>query len=381
MPDIFDNRESTPRDVHKELSALKIRYENLYENFPHICVCIDSEGIITSCNRICMNILNAGRGELKGKNFLSFFTGDDRREIEKIVKNSSKSDFLPAGRKTFTIMRNPDSTPLLLSLKAVFFSGETDILVIMDDVTEEVRLQEEQKLARQQMFRSARLASVGTLASGVAHEINNPLTAILGFSSALLRRLQHNEPIDKDELNEYLVIINREALRCRDIVENLSKFARESNVLLSDVNLLGCVKEAVNLTHDLAANADISVDIEVDASIAVHSNADRLRQVFTNIITNCIDFCPAGSKVTIKNIPAKGSERFCRIQISDNGPGIDSESLSKVFNPFFTTKGVGYGTGMGLAMCYKLMDECNGHIDILSEPGGGTTVVLDLPFA
>jgi two-component system NtrC family sensor kinase len=263
------------------------------------------------------------------------------------------------------------------------YTGDEDdglsIVIAMEDVTEQIKMQEEQKIARLQLYRSARLASIGTLASGVAHEINNPLTAILGFSSALLERTRGGEEVEQDELDEYLDIINHEALRCRDIVENLSKFAREGDIETGRIDLRTCIDDAIKLTQTRAIRANVKVTNTIDTETLIKSNTNKLEQVFITVISNCIDFCPPGSKVTFTSVPSGEPDRYFRVHITDNGPGISAEILPKVFDPFFTTKEVGKGTGMGLAICHKIMEECNGRIDIDSAPGKGTTVVIDLP--
>jgi PAS domain S-box-containing protein len=370
------------KQLHRELSLSKSRYEGLYENFPHLYVSIDSKRLITECNRFFRQTFSAHREDIIGTSFYSLFREQDRPHVESFLNSFSLSDLPSVGQRTFTIIRTATNEPLQLSLKAVY-TGEADdnlnIVIAMEDITEQVRMQEQQKIARQQLYRSARLASIGTLASGVAHEINNPLTAILGFSSALLGRIRAEEPIEGNDLKEYLEVINTEALRCRDIVENLSKFAREGEVAMVNVKLRTCVEDAVKLTHSRAAKANITIEMNVDSGAIVVGDANKLEQVFINIIANSIDFCPSGSKVTIRNVPSDETERYCRIIVADNGPGIGADILPKVFDPFFTTKEVGEGTGMGLAICYKIIEECNGRIDITSEPGGGTTVILDVP--
>ncbi|MBN1306486.1 MAG: response regulator [Chitinispirillaceae bacterium] len=372
------------RNLHKELTLSKTRYESLYENFPHLYLSIDSNRIITECNRFFRDAFDVKREEIVGKSFYTLFREQDRPLVENCLNSFNLSDLPSIGQRTFSILREAPAPPLQLSLKAVYTGAVDDDLntvIAMEDVTEQVRLQEEQRIARQQLYRSARLASIGTLASGVAHEINNPLTAILGSSSALLARINNNELIERNDLEEYLGIINMEALRCRDIVETLSKFARESDVAKTAVNLRQCVEDAVKLTYMRTKRASLNVVNSVDSAITIRGNANRLEQVFVNIIANCIDFCPGGSTVFIDNVPANEPGRNCRARIRDNGPGIGTDILPKVFDPFFTTKEVGKGTGMGLAICYKIMEECNGHIDISSERGEGTTVFLEIPLA
>jgi PAS domain S-box-containing protein len=338
--------------------------------------------MITDCNRFFRQIFGVSREEVVGTSFYLLFRQQDRQLVESFLNSFTLAELPSVGQRTFTIVREPSAPPLQLSLKAVY-TGEVDdtlsIVIAMEDVTEQMLLQEQQKRARQQLYRSARLASIGTLASGVAHEINNPLTAILGFSSALLGRIRQNEPIEPTDLREYLEVINTEACRCRDIVENMSKFAREGDVAMTSISLRACIQDAVKLTHARAVKAGIAIVVDIGNEAVVLSDANKLEQVFINLLANCIDFCPAGSAVTIKNFPTVDSGRYCRIRVADNGPGIGADILPKVFDPFFTTKEVGEGIGMGLAICYKIIEECNGRIDIVSESGDGTTVILDVP--
>jgi signal transduction histidine kinase len=255
---------------------------------------------------------------------------------------------------------------------------ENGIMVAMQDITQNVTLENEQKLARKQMYRSARLASIGTFASGVAHELNNPLTAILGFSSALLERIKRSEPIDHQDLEQYLTIINHETVRCSDIVENLSRFAREGDVQIREFALFECVDGAVRLINSLAAKKRVKVSTAIATTVLVKADPQKLQQAIIHILTNSLDFCEKGNDIAIE---AFIDTRFIKLSITDNGPGIGSEDLAKVFDPFFTTKQVGKGLGLGLAMCHVIMEECNGGIDIISEKGKGTTVFLDIPAA
>jgi two-component system NtrC family sensor kinase len=246
------------------------------------------------------------------------------------------------------------------------------------DMAPDATLEHEQKIARAQLYRSARLASIGTFASGVAHELNNPLTAVLGFSGSLLERMNREEKIDKDELEQYLTIINSETVRCSEIVENLSQFAREGEVQIGDFTLVECVDGAVMLVNSLAARKGVAIAKTVPADILVRADIRKLQQAIVYIVTNSLDFCKSGSTIVIGAV-LEGSS--VKLSIRDNGPGIAPEMLPKVFDPFFTTKEVGQGMGMGLAMCYVIMEECNGGIDVNSEKGKGTTVILDIPAA
>lgn len=370
------------RRLHRELSKSKARFENLYENFPHLYISIDSECNIIDCNRFFREIFQLKKNEAVGKSVFSFLQSEDS-DLENFLKSFTTSDESVVKQRVFTLTPVFFSEPVIISMKAVYLGAEDSsysVVIAMEDITSQVRLQEQQRIARNQLYRSARLASIGTLASGVAHELNNPLTAVLGFSSALLDRIEKRESINKNELEQYLQIINAESLRCRNIVESLSKFSRDNETNIRNISLCDCIKDTLQLIKAKAARLNISIKDSVSTSIKVRADLNKIEQVFINILSNCFDFCPANSVVEISNTFSREPSKFYAVGITDNGPGIKPEDLAHVFDPFFTTKEVGNGTGMGLAICYKLMEECGGNIDIISEKGNGTTVVLEIPL-
>lgn len=302
-----------------------------------------------------------GKSEFVPIVFLTALSGQD----EKITGLSLADDFIT---KPFNADELVARIRVLLRIRSL----QQELLVSKN------RYEQEQQAARTQMYRSARLASIGTFASGVAHELNNPLTAILGFSGAVLERLKKNESMDKEELEQYISIINSEAVRCRDTVENLSRFAREGEVQIRDFSLAECIAGALLLVKSAAARKQVAIASSVPPLFLVRADLQKLQQAVVYILTNALDFCPSGSAVTIT---AETDGRFVRLRVTDNGPGIPADVLPKVFDPFFTTKQVGQGTGLGLAMSHVIMEECSGAIDVTSEAGKGTTVILEIPGA
>jgi PAS domain S-box-containing protein len=366
------------RRLHNELSKSKKRSEYLYEHFPHLYISIDSRKNISDCNLFFRQTLKVNREEIVGKSIFSIIKEEDRPVLDHFL-DSLVSNNMQVQQRVFNLIL-PSGEFLVINMRAVYIGEENEGLstvIAMEDVTEQLRLQEEQKIARKQLYRSARLASVGTLASGVAHEMNNPLTAILGFSSALLDRIKSMESIGEDDLQQYLSIINAEALRCRDIVENLSRFAREGDFLTTPIKLYNCITDALKLVHPKLVRNNITVKNTIPSEIKVRADGSRLEQVFVNVFSNCIDFCGENSMIMICEGHSREPLKYFCVHISDNGPGIAPENLPVVFDPFFTTKEV--GKGMGLAICHKLMEENNGNIDIVSERGRGTTVIIEIP--
>ncbi len=369
------------RELQRELFVSKDNYEFLYENAPHMYVTLDRNRTITNCNALFRATTKLSKTEADGVSFYSLFSDGDHQMIRAFLDFLAREKVHPP-QPVFAFVNNKTpGAPLYVSLSAVSLESrglEGFFMVALQDVTQNVKLEQEQKIARTQLYRSARLASIGTFASGVAHELNNPLTAILGFSGALLERMRTDTNIDKQELGQYLSIINAETLRCRDTVENLSRFAREGDVRIGDFFLAECVEGALRLVKASAARKRITVTETIPRDIRVRADSQKLQQAVVYILTNALDFCDSGKAVAVS---CENDGRFVRLTVQDNGPGIPPDVLPKVFDPFFTTKPVGQGTGLGLAMSHVIMEECNGAIDVASDVGEGTAVTLDIPAA
>ena len=228
----------------------------------------------------------------------------------------------------------------------------------------------------QQLTRSERLASIGRLAAGVAHEINNPLTGVLTFSHLLLR----NSPENSQEREDLKTVIDA-TTRCKEIVRGLLDFSRqnEPHKKLSDLNDVLC--GALNLTQNQARISHVDIVEEFDSNPPrLVIDADQIRQVAVNVILNAIDAMPDGGRLTIRTRSVdETAGRWAEFEISDTGTGIPPENLEHVFDPFFSTKPTGKGTGLGLAIAYGIVTEHNGRISVSSETNRGTTVTVQLP--
>jgi two-component system NtrC family sensor kinase len=237
------------------------------------------------------------------------------------------------------------------------------------------RENEIRRLNQQRLMRSEKLAAIGRLAAGIAHEINNPLTSVLTFSSILLRKAE-------DWQRERLDIIVKETTRCREIVRGLLDFARQSEPKkeISDVNRI--IETALTLTKNQLAKARekaIGVVKELGTLPAIPVDPNQILEVLVNILINAVDAMPQKGmlKVTSRKVE---SEPSIEIRIADTGDGISPENLGKIFDPFFTTKEAGKGTGLGLAVSHGIVERHNGTIDVESTVGQGTTFIIRLPL-
>jgi two-component system, NtrC family, sensor kinase len=350
----------------------------LYERFPYPCITVTPDGIITDCNRLFRNSCQSSNVAIEGTNITVYLRPGDQGLFLKFLGSVEPTGSV-VQQNIFEWMVPGSGEHKKMSVRATAIENN-GILLAMEDVTRLLDYEEERKMARRQLYRSAHLASIGTLASGLAHEINNPLTALLGFSSALLKRINENEDIDRNELGSYLKVIYDETIRCRDIVDHLHRFARESGeVNISRVSLTEIAANAQMLVKVRAIRSELAIVNELGMNSWVRADANRLEQVFVNLLANCIDFCGRGATVTISETGGKKALQHTVVTVRDNGPGMTPEVLARAFDPFFTTKEVGKGMGMGLAICHKIMEELNGRIDCISEPGKGCIVRLEIP--
>ncbi len=216
--------------------------------------------------------------------------------------------------------------------------------------------------------------SIGRLAAGVAHEINNPLTSVLTLSSLLLKHTN-----DEDSHREDLEIIVEETTRCRDIVRNLLDFARERPARKQVVDVNDILRDTLMLTSKYEVMKQVRSEVRLaDQLLWVNCDAKQLQQVFTNIIANAGEASgPNGKVMVVSDEDSSGS--FTQVRIMDTGPGIEPENMDRIFEPFFTTKGPGKGTGLGLSISLGIVQKHSGTIEIDSKVGRGTTVSVFIP--
>jgi len=251
------------------------------------------------------------------------------------------------------------------------------IVHYLKDVTAQRRLE-------QQLVRSDKLASLGTLVAGIAHEINNPLGIIAGYSEALLDRAHEpalaNVPGFED-FPEYLRTIHSEIFRCKGILKSLLEFARPSGGTFREIDINELIKEVLLLLKHRTARLQHTLSLTLNRDLPkIFADAGSLRQLLMNLLLNAIYFTPVGGSISITT-GLDEAERAggIRLDVRDTGAGIPADLLDKVFDPFFTTKPVGEGTGLGLTICHRIVEEHGGTIDVESELGKGTTFIIKLP--
>jgi signal transduction histidine kinase len=243
------------------------------------------------------------------------------------------------------------------------------VVVVMTDITDAALMQA--KLAH-----AERMATLGRLVSGVAHEVNNPLAAILGFTDLLLEN--PGVPINA---HEDLQIILHETQRTKDLVQDLLSFARQRPVKRELVNVSAILKQTAKLrSYDLESHGVEVVEQYDEKPPVVMGDAQQLQQVFLNILNNAYDAIEESGRRGTIHLKTKSAEQFIEITVADNGIGITD--VERIFDPFFTTKQTGKGTGLGLSICYGIVRAHGGEIQCWNNEGGlGSTFSIRIPVA
>ncbi|MGH9791241.1 MAG: sensor histidine kinase, partial [Candidatus Acidiferrales bacterium] len=240
-------------------------------------------------------------------------------------------------------------------------------LILVDNISQRVRLEE-------QLLQNEKLTSLGLLAAGVAHEVNTPLAVISNYIQMLARQLPGDDPRHK-----IIDRIVKQTFRASEIVNNLLNFSRTGALEFSEVNLNSVVEETLSLVAHPFKTARVNVIKNFSNGLpAVMGSPNRLQQVFLNLFMNARDAMPSGGMIEVRTGTYNGS---VEVEVTDTGVGIPREQLNRIFDPFYTTKAVGRGTGLGLSVSYGIIKEHAGTIDVRSTPGKGTSFRLEFPVA
>jgi PAS domain S-box-containing protein len=345
-------------ETNRELSYLKEFSENIIESAPIGIATIDALLRVNYWNTEMETITGIRKSDAFNKSIvllLPWIPGDI------LLKNEQNEiTFQTPAYQTFKINISPfkDSSGTLTG----------GYVVILEDITEKKKMEE-------QLFHSAKLASIGKLTAGISHEIGNPLASISSLVQEL-RALGTKSTEDKEFTRESLKTINSHLERIARIVHSLGDFARISTSEKTVSNISEILDRTVSLVKYDKRVKNIHIAVDMGDVPQLLLNPDQVQQVFLNLMLNALDAMPDGGRLDIK---AMGDGDFVEVVFSDTGIGIDESVMDKIFDPFFTTKPLGRGTGLGLSICYGIIREHNGTITVKSKKREGTTFVVRLP--
>jgi PAS domain S-box-containing protein len=362
------------RDVTDErtralaLERSEARYTRLVETASDAIFTVDRSARLTAVNRSLERATGAEREQLLDTPFVTLIDPRDRAAADEAFRDV----FADQRRRVELRYADAAGEPRYCSLTLTPLAEEgavTGALGVVRDVTDEKRLAE-------QLLQQEKLAAVGQLVSGVAHELNNPLASVMAFAQLLLAA-----PEDAPHDRRALDAINHEAKRAAKIVSNLLTFARQHQPERTIADLNRVVEDTLELRRYALRIAQVDIEARLDPDLPITwADPFQLQQVVLNLVTNAEQALASwdGDRRIVVSTARMGKELV--IRVSDSGPGIAPENLPRIFNPFFTTKPVGEGTGLGLSISDGILREHGGRIRVESQPACGATFILELPL-
>lgn len=343
--------------------------DSIIESIADTLIVTDSGGTIKRVNQSALDLLGYTEAEMIGKPVSSYFVEDITGEVkwQTLMIGESLKDYEVSYRG-----KNNENIPVSFSASAIKdkTGNLTGFVIDARDIREIKRLQA-------QMLQAGKMASIGQLAGGVAHEINNPMGVILGFAQSVARMVK-----ETDVFYMPLKSIEREAIRCRKLVGDLLTFSRVTKTEKENADLNTTIDGALSL---IEAQAKIKHNVEIIRDYGtglppITMNKNQIQQIIVNLCNNAIDAMPQGGKITISTKLKDKGNNLVEIVVADTGEGMSKEVKQRIFEPFFTTKEVGKGTGLGLSLCYEIVKKHQGDIEVASEVGKGTAFTIQLPI-
>jgi PAS domain S-box-containing protein len=365
--------------MHEQLKKTNIFLNNIIRCSVDGIVVIDTKGSPLIFSEGAERILGYQAGEIIAdrKRLHRFYPLQLAREM---MRRMRSDEYGPPDRLNTTEItfynKDGEEVPVRFSAAIIRDKGqEVGSVGIFSDLREHRRMQKKLEETQNQLLQAEKIASLGQLAAGVAHEINNPLAGILIYAQILQREMEED-----DAGRQHLKEIISQTLRCKEIVTRLLEFSRRSlgQRNLVDVNdvILRCVK----LIDKQVLFHNIEIKLELDPDLPqIFADPGELQQVFTNLFINAADAMKGWGTITITSHTAPQKDGLI-ITFSDTGSGIPPEIRDKIFDPFFTTKPPGKGTGLGLSVVYGVIQRHGGSIEVECPPGGGITFTIRLPL-
>jgi PAS domain S-box-containing protein len=380
------------REVAEELRVSEQRYRELFESAHDAIWVHDLDGNITAANRATETLGGYSIKELVGMNVRIFLAEESLNLGGQIKRKLFQGETVEQPYEQRLIRRDSSVAVLQLTTNLIRENGKsTGFLHIARDVTREKEMldklsaayrelsESHQRLkeSQEQLIQAEKLTSLGQLAASVAHEVNNPLSGILGYTQLLMKKIT-SDNIPKETALDYLSKMEFELIRSTKLIRNLLDFARQSPPAFRQVSINDVINRAFDLAAHSAELQHIHVIKKLDPSLPdIMADSNQLQQVCTNLILNAIQAMPAGGQLTLLSLVDNDQ---IRIEVQDTGCGISPENMRKIFTPFFTTKREVKGVGLGLAVAYGIIQRHKGKIAVQSKEDEGTTFAIYLPL-
>jgi PAS domain S-box-containing protein len=375
---LLDFHQSAREEIEVELERSNSFLRNLILSSVDSVVASDMTGKIIAFNEAAAEITGYSQKEaLEQLDIRNFYPEDGARDVMKKLRSD---EFGGKGKlklyQTDILKKNSETVPISLNA-AVIYEGDKEVASIgfFHDLRDELRMQSELENTRVQLLQAEKMAALGKLSAGVAHQLNNPIGGITLFAKLILEEYELEEGAKEDMFR-----ILKEAQRCKDTVKELLEFSRQTGHLIKPNNLNKALSRTLFLLENQSLFQNINITKDLSEELPdVPVDMQQMNHVFMNIILNAAQAMDGCGELTIKTALDKDRRKAC-IKISDTGPGIPSENISNVFEPFFTTKEEGEGTGLGLSIVYGIIQNHSGNITVESASGKGAVFNIELPL-
>jgi PAS domain S-box-containing protein len=350
----------------RELREQEASYRKSIDNAPAAIFRVDHQfGTILDANLVAERLVRRSRNDLVGTRLWDLVPGSQRpRALEMFEDARSRGH---SSREDLHLQRRDgELVPAFFNVGLIEYGHHHFFQVICVDTSDRRRLET-------QLIQSEKMAAIGQLAAGIAHEIRNPLGIIMNA----LYDLREIVDVSNPEVKEDLRIAREEMDRVQAIINNLLEFSRESRAELEPVDVNDLLRKTLQLMSKSLQNSDVRVVTEFGALGTCRANQNALRQVFLNLITNAVQAMPSGGELRLRTAALPGGR--IQLEVSDTGVGIPAEHLRDIFNPFFTTKAPGQGTGLGLSVVHSVVKRYQGDIQVRSQVDRGTTFTIEFP--
>lgn len=364
--------------LEKELSGIKEFTEKLVQSSASGIVAANMQGKILVMNQAARELFGYHDEEtIKSITTVDLYPPGEAREIMRKLRDPhiGGKGKLP-NIKICILGADGEEIPVDIAA-AIIYEGDREVATmgIFSDLREKLAAENRMQDMLKRTARAEKLASMGQLAAGVAHEINNPLTGILLYANLMLEHLKEDDP-QREELNYVIEDTNR----CREIVKGLLAYSRQASPNREVFHLNDLVEQGLGLIRDQRLFLHVQVIRKLsDDVLLIHADRNQLCQVVINLVMNALDAMEMQGFLTLRTYQDE-TAGLAFLEVSDTGCGIPQEDFSKIFDPFFTTKGPGKGTGLGLSTAYGIVKENGGRIFVKQTGPQGTTFVIELPL-
>lgn len=364
---------SERKRLEEEIKRCERKYRELFNHVPNPVFVLDSDLRIIDCNDMVFGVYGYRKEDVLRKPFTDLFEPDENRDFEKELRRSKTMD------QVRHITRYGPVIYANIRISPSRHAGQAAFLVTTSDITKRL-------LVEQQLIQASKMATLGEMATAIAHELNQPLSVMKTASSFILKKIRKGEQIGEETLRAMAGEIDSHVDRATGIINHLLEFGRKSEVKREKVNVNDAVERSLTLFMQQLKLREIEVEKDFQSDLpVVLANNNRLEQVFINLLVNARDAIEdkfekfvhsPEKKIYLKTSLCGGK---VRVEVTDTGIGIPKPLLEKIFEPFFTTKRVGKGTGLGLSISYGIVQDYEGTIEVETLENEGSNFIVTFP--